>query len=488
MFDKYLFLGYHDIININKLIKDNNKLGEVFLVKNKSERLGTEPIIPLLFKLSIPSIIAMFIQAMYNVVDSIYVGRLSKEALAALSLAFPIQIVLISIAVGTGIGTSSYISRQLGRGNHEQASSAAKHVLVITLFYGLIVGLAGISFSDKLINLFTNNQLLIQLSTEYISIIMVGSTALFLPIIGNNILRGEGNTFLPMIIMLIGAVINIILDPFLIFGIGPFPELGIRGAAIATVFSRVISGIVLLFILFSGKNELTIDFKRFTPDFSILKEIYRVGLPAILMQSLASVMIAVLNRILDSYSATAVAAAGIYFKLQSFVFMPVFGLNQGFIPIMGYNYGHNNPERMKQTIKSAFIIAITFTTSGFILFQVFPEQLAGLFTNDPQLIKMGSIALKRISLAFPVIGPAIIISTTFQAIGKGLPSLTLSAARQLLILIPAFILLSNYFGVNAVWYAFPIAETISLILGGIWLYYVLEKVFARFKKVKEGKN
>ncbi len=454
--------------------------------RNKSERLGTEPIIPLLIKLSIPSIIAMFIQAMYNVVDSIYVGRLSKEALAGLSLAFPIQIVLISIAVGTGVGTSSYISRQLGRGNRKQAASAAKHVLVITLIYGLLFGISGLFISNSLIGIFSNNKLLIKLGTEYISIILLGSIALFLPIIGNNILRGEGNTFLPMITMLIGAIINIVLDPFLIYGLGPFPKLGIAGAAIATVFSRIVSGIFLLFILFSGKNELQINFKKFKLDFSIIKEIYRVGLPAIIMQSLASVMIAVLNWVLDSYSATAVAAAGIYFKLQSFVFMPIFGLNQGYMPIMGYNYGHNNPERMKKTIKSTFIVAISFTIFGFILFQIFPKQLAGLFTTDPELLRIGSMALKRISLAFPIIGPAIIISTTFQAIGKGMPSLILSVARQLIILIPSFILLSKYFGLNAVWYAFPIAETISFILGAIWLKYVLKNVFISFKNAKSS--
>ncbi|MFW6287389.1 MAG: MATE family efflux transporter [bacterium] len=449
-----------------------------------SERLGTEPIIPLLIKLSIPSIIAMFIQAMYNIVDSIYVGRFQVEGLAALNLAFPIQIILIAIAVGTGVGTSSYISRQLGRGNRELAVSAAKHVLIITIIYGVIFGLSGFLLTESLIGLFSNDQLLVELGTEYLSIILFGSIALFLPIIGNNILRGEGNTFLPMIVMLIGALINIALDPFLIYGIGPFPQMGVAGAAIATVISRIISGIFLLFILFSGKNELKIDFSTFKYDYSIVREIYRVGLPAILMQSLASVMIGVLNWILDSYSATAVAAAGIYFKLQSFVFMPVFGLNQGYMPIMGYNYGHNNPKRMKKTIKSTFAVAMTFTIIGFILFQIFPEQFAALFTTDPKLIRIGSIALKRISLAFPIIGPAIIISTTFQAIGKGMPSLILSAARQLLVLIPAFILLSRYFGLNAVWYAFPIAESISFIFGAVWLYYVLQEVFAKFREAE----
>ncbi|MFW6022966.1 MAG: MATE family efflux transporter [Halanaerobiaceae bacterium] len=456
--------------------------------EKNSKRLGTEAIVPLLIKLSIPSILAMIIQATYNVVDSIFVGNYSTEAFAALSLAFPIQIVLIAIAVGTGVGTSSFISRQLGRNDKSKAVSAAKHALVLTVIYGLIVGLASLFISEELIALSTDRQILVDLGSEYIRIILMGSIALFLPIIGNDILRGEGNTFLPMVIMLIGAILNIILDPFLIYGYGPFPELGIAGAAIATVFSRVISGVFLLFILFSGKNELQIDFKKFTPDLGILKEIYRVGFPAIIMQSLASVMIIVLNKILGSYSTLAVAAGGIYFRLQSFVFMPVFGLNQGYMPIMGYNFGNNNPERMKKTIKSTFVIAAGFTIIGFLIFQIFPEPLVKLFSenNEPELIRIGTIALRRISLAFPIIGLAIIISTTFQAIGKGLPSLLLSVTRQFIILIPAFYLLSKYYGLNAVWYAFPISEVITLILGGIWLYNELNRIFNKFRKANNS--
>lgn len=448
-----------------------------------SKRLGTEPIVPLLIKLSIPSIIAMAIQAMYNVVDSIYIGHLSKEALSALSLAFPIQIVLIAIAVGTGVGTSSFISRQLGRDNRKKAANAAEHVLVITLFYGLLVGITGYFISDRLIGLFTEDTNLITMGTEYISIILMGSLALFVPMIGNNILRGEGNTFLPMVTMLIGSVINIILDPFFIFGIGPFPRLGIAGAAYATVLARILSGIFLLFILFSGKNELKINFRNFKLDFSIIKNIYIVGFPAMVMQFLASFMIGGLNRILASYSATAIAAAGIYFKLQSFVFMPIFGLNQGYMPIMGYNYGHNNPDRMKKTIKSTFTVAFTFTVIGFIIFQLFPEQLVKLFNNDPELVEIGSVALQRISLAFPIIGPAIIVSTTFQAMGRGWPSLILSVSRQVLVLIPAFYLLGKYFGLNAVWYAFPLSEIFGLTMGSIWLYTVLKKKFDQMAKI-----
>lgn len=445
----------------------------------QSNRLGTEPIVPLLFKLSVPSILSMFIQALYNVIDSIFVAKISEDALAALSLAFPIQLVLIAIAVGTGIGTSSLISRLLGEGNEKRASSVAEHVLFIAIFYGIFTGLAGFFVSDHLIKLFTDNALLIDYGARYIRIILIGSTALFIPMIANNILRGEGNTFIPMITMLIGSILNIILDPLLIFGYGFFPELGIEGAALATVLSRIISGSFILIILLKGNHQVKLNLRKFQFDGSIVQGIYAVGFPAMTMQILGSIMIAGFNAILAGYSATAIAALGIYFRLQSFVFMPVFGLNQGFIPIMGYNFGHNNPHRMKQTMKYGFIIAFVFTFLGFLLFQIFPEQLVKMFSDSPELLSTGIDALKTISLAFPIIGPAIIGSTTFQAIGKGLPSLMLSFSRQIILLLPLGFILAKIDGLQLIWYAFPISEIIAAIFMVIWLRKTLKIVFTQ---------
>jgi putative MATE family efflux protein len=438
--------------------------------------MGTEPIVPLLFRLSIPSIIAMAVQAFYNVVDSIYVGRLGTDPLSALSLSFPLQMIIIAIAVGTGIGTSSLISRRLGEGEKEKAANAAEHVILASILYSIIIGLIGFFFSDKLFVIFTDDPNLITLGTEYISIILIGSIALFFPMISNNILRGEGNTFIPMVTMLIGAIINIILDPFLIYGLWIFPELGIQGAAIATVLARFLSGIYLVFMLFSDKNELKLNLKNFSFDFNIIKEVYKVGFPAMVMQLMASLMLSGMNKILASFSTTAIAAAGIYFRVQSFVFMPVFGLNQGFMPIVGYNYGHNNPKRMLKTIKLAGVIAFVFTTAGFILFQTIPKQIVSLFSTDPQLIEMGTMALKKISIAFPIIGPAIIISTTFQALGKGLPSLIFSFLRQIIILLPLMYFLGNLYGLETLWYSFPIAEFINIVPAAIWLKITLDKV------------
>lgn len=436
-------------------------------------RLGVEPILPLLIKLSIPSIISMGIQALYNVVDSVYVGQFSKVGLSALSLAFPLQIVLISIAVGTGVGASSLISRRLGQGQTRKASSAAEHALLLAGFYGLIIALIGAFFSRHLIGLFTSDPVLIDLASEYIRIIAIGSVFLYVPMLGNNILRGEGNTFVPMISMLIGSIINIILDPFLIFGIGFFPELGVAGAAYATVFGRFVSGIYIVYKLLTNKGDLQLDFKTFKFDFSIIKGIFKVGLPAILMQSLASVMVGALNIIVGSQSDDVLAVVGIYFRLQNFVFMPVFGLNQGFMPIVGYNYGNKNIGRMKQAIKYGLIVGGTITTLGFILFQLIPTAFITMFNKDPNLVSIGVQALRIISFSFPMAGLLIVASTAFQAIGRGFISMALSFTRQIIFLIPLAYIFNQISGFRTAWYAFPIAESLAFVI----FIFLFKKIF-----------
>ncbi|MGM0508094.1 MAG: MATE family efflux transporter [Fusobacteriota bacterium] len=450
-------------------------------LKNSSDKLGEEPIIPLLLRLSIPAIIGMAIQALYNVVDSIYIGHLSTEALSALTLAFPIQMILIAISVGTGTGANSLISRVLGKNNRCRANNIAEHVVIIAVIYGILVGIVGFFFANDLISIFSNDPQLIDMGTRYIRIIMVGSIALFIPIIFNNILRGEGNTFIPMVGMLIGAIINMILDPFLIFGIGIFPKLGVEGAAYATVIARLISGIFITKIILNGKNEVTLRLKEFDFDFDIFKELYQVGFPAMLMMFLSSIMIAGMNVIVSEYGTTAIAVVGIYFRLQSFVFMPVFGLTQGFIPIVGYNYGHNNPDRMKKTIIFGMLIGFAFTLAGFALFQIFPNLLIRMFNGDQRLLDIGTIALKRISLAFPVIGLSIVGATTFQALGKGMPSLTLSLLRQIVFLLPSMYFLGKFKGLDFIWFAFPIAEGLSFIILVFWLFITLKKSICEMK-------
>ncbi|MGM0410759.1 MAG: MATE family efflux transporter [Bacillota bacterium] len=447
----------------------------------KSDRLGKEKITSLLFKLSLPSIIGMLTQALYNIIDSIFVGRLSTEALSALSLSFPIQMILISLGVGTGVGASSLISRLLGEGNKKRASNAAEHVFFIAIFYGIIVGIFGFFASDKIIQLFTNDLELINLAEQYIRVIMIGSIAIFLPSIFNYILRGEGNTFMPMLTMVIGGVINIILDPFLIFGLGPFPRLGIQGAAIATITARLIGGIFITFILFSDKNELKLKIKEFVFDWEIVKEIYQVGLPAVVNRLIFSVAVMFINKLLGTFNATAVAVMGVIFRLQSFFLMAVFGLNQGYLPLVGYNFGYNKPDRLKRTVLLGWGTALTFGTIGFIVFQFFPEFMLSLFNDDPKLLNIGIPALKRVSLSYFFMVLNIIGVATFQAIGQGLPSLIITILRQAIFLVPGMYLIGNFVGLNASWFAFPIAESLAFIIMSTWLYRNLKLSMAEMK-------
>lgn len=447
-------------------------------------RLESDNILSLLVRLSIPGIVSMFIQALYNVVDSIWIGRLSKEALAALSLAFPVQIILIAIAVGTGIGVTSLISRLIGQGELRKASNTAEHGLVIALIYGGLGFMTGLFFSEEILSLFTNDSLLIQLGSQYIRIILMGSTALSIPVIANTILRGEGNTFIPMVTMLIGSVLNMILDPFFIFGLWIFPRWEIEGAALATVLSRAISGTFIVYILFKGDNLLKLNFKDFKLDFSLVKGIYAVGFPSMVMQLIASFMIATVNIILAGYSAVAIAAMGIYFRLQSFVLMPVFGLNQGYMPIIGYNYGHKRPDRIKKTVLYGFIIAFVFTMIGFFIFQVVPQQLVRLFNDNEELITIGTSALKTISYLYPVVGFSIIASVTFQAFGMGFRSLFVSVLRQIVLLLPLAYVFGKMGGLSLLWYAFPVAEIIAFVVIMFWFTSTLKKIEMKIHNVE----
>ena len=451
-------------------------------LESKSARMGEEPILKLLFKLSAPAIAGMIIQALYNIVDSIYVGRLSTDALSALSISFPVQMFLIAVGVGTGVGTSSLISRLLGKGDKCRANNVAEHVFFIAIIYGILGGLLGIFFSENIIRLFTDDPVLIDLGYQYINIILTGSIAIFIPATFNYILRGEGNTFVPMLTMIIGAVLNMIIDPFLIFGLGPFPQLGVAGAAYATVFSRIIGGVFIIFVLFSDKNELTLKLEDFEFDFQIIKEIYNIGIPAMANRLLFSVSIVFINLILGAFNATAIAVMGLIFRMQSFFLMMVFGLTQGYLPIVGYNFGHNNPERMKKTILVGNAAALSFGVIGFIVFQLFPGAIIKLFNSDPKLLNIGVGALRRVSLSYFFMVLNIIGVATFQAVGKGMPSFAITFLRQAILLVPGMYLLGEFFGLDAVWFSFPIAESFSFVIMIFWLIVSIKKSMSRMRK------
>ncbi|MEA4986459.1 MAG: MATE family efflux transporter [Anaerovorax sp.] len=441
-------------------IKGNNSMQEMKQIKEN--KMGTMPVGKLMFSMSLPAMFSMMIQALYNIIDSIFVAMIGEKALAAVSLVFPIQMLIIAVGVGTGVGLNSLISRRLGEKRFEEANSAASHGIVISIFSWSIFAIFGLFFSDAFVSSFTNSSLVVDYGISYCTIVTVFSLFIFIQISVEKIMQATGNMLFPMICMLTGAITNIILDPILIFGLFGMPRLEIAGAAIATVFAQFVSMSLGLIFLFTRKYDVHVKIKGFHLEYKTVKNIYAVGLPAMIMQAIGSVMLVGMNAILITFSEAAVAVLGIYFKLQSFIFMPVFGLNQGTMPILGYNYGAKNRERLIKAFKLALLTAISIMTMGTIIFQLFPTQLILLFNATEEMLGIGVRALRIISLCFIPAAIGIITSTLFQAIGHGFLSLWVSLLRQLILILPLTWLLSHYLGLDYVWFSFPLAEIFSL--------------------------
>ncbi len=448
--------------------------------QHSSARMGVMPIPRLILKISFPVMLSMTIQALYNIVDSIYVSRMAEkeQALSALQLAFPIQMLMIAIAVGTGVGINSLISRRLGEKRRDDAYSAAANGVFLAFVGWAAFALFGLFFSNIFMWAFTQDAVTLQMGTDYLRICTVYSLGIFVSIAIDRIMQSTGNTFYNMIVQISGAVLNIILDPIFIFGWGFVPAMGVKGAAIATVIGQIVS-MVLGFIFNQVKNkELRLHVWGFRPEGKTILEIYKVGLPSIIMQTVGSLMIMALNLILASLSAVAVAVMGLYFRLQSFVFMPVFGLTGGLVAIVGYNFGARNSKRVYEAVRVALIYAGGIMAVGTALFMLFPGFMLSLFDATPEMLSVGIPALRIISLAFLMAAGGIILSTVFQAIGNGMLSLIVSLVRQLVVLLPAAYLLSRLGGLAAVWWSVPLAEAVSLILC-IILYYWADKRYIR---------
>ena len=443
----------------------------------RENKMGTKPMLPLVLTMSLPAMFSMMIQALYNVVDSIFVAQYHPDALQAVSLAYPLQLILISFGVGTAVGVNSLIARRLGAKNYKEANAAATTGLFLAVVNWVFFLLLGLFAARPFISLFTKDQTVIGYGATYLNIVLCVSFGMLVSTMGEKILQSTGNMIFPMLTQLLGAVINIILDPLLIFGVGFFPRMGVAGAAIATVIAQHCSMLFILLVLFLRKHEVKISFKGFRLQAMVLKNIYAVGFPAIIMQSIGSVMVSGINLIISvaditaAYAAAYINAFGIYFKLQSFVFMPVFGLNQGVSPIIGYNYGARNKKRMYSAFNLGVVIAAGIMALGTLLFHVAPEWLLSLFESDAaadmaanaRLAEVGVPMLRIISLSFMFAACGIMFGTLFQAIGKGMYSMVMSVCRQLVVLLPVAFILSK---VNMVvmWYAFPIAEVVCLLI------------------------
>lgn len=435
----------------------------------RQNKMGIAPIPKLIVSMSLPAMFSMLVQALYNIIDSMFVAQLGESALTSVSLAFPVQTLMIAVAVGTGIGINSLVSRRLGERRREEASRAATHGLLLAIFSSLVFALLGLTLTQTFFQAFTDNQTVLQMGCDYTYVVTIFSFGMMIEIGLEKTLQATGNMIYPMLFQLSGAVINTILDPIFIFGKFGVPALGVRGAAVATVIGQIASMVFAVVVIIVKKHEVHISLRNFKFKWRTVKEIYAVGFPSIIMQSIMAFLVTMLNTILISFSEAAVSVLGVYYKLQSFVFMPVFGLTHGVLPIIGYNYGAGNKKRLLSALRLGTLIAACIMTVGTILFLAIPDKLLMIFNASPQMLEIGVPALRIISICFIPAAVDILFSTFFQGVGMGFKSLIVSVMRQLVVILPAAFLLSKI-GLGYTWYAFPIAEVASLVLGGIFFY------------------
>lgn len=439
-------------------------------------KMGVMPVPKLLITMSLPMIISMLVQALYNVVDSVFVAQINEEALTAVSLAFPVQNLMIAISAGTGVGINALLSRHLGEKKLNEANAVARNGIFLGMASYVVMALIGLFGSHLFFTVQTADPVIVRYGTQYMLIITVVSVGIFMQITFERLMQSTGKTIYNMITQGTGAIINIVLDPILIFGMFGLPRMEVAGAALATVIGQLVAVCMSLYFNCKKNTELDINMKGFRPNKMIIANIYKVGVPSIIMQSIGSIMVFGMNKILLIFSSTAAAVFGVYFKLQSFIFMPVFGLTNGMIPIVAYNYGARNKKRIMGTINLSVIIAVGIMLVGLAIFQFIPTQLLTLFDASEHMLEIGVPALRIISLSFVFAGYSIIVSSVFQALGNGVYSLIISVARQLFVILPVAYVFAELFGLASIWWSIPIAEIVSLILSTL--------LFKRIKRLK----
>lgn len=438
--------------------------------------MGTQPVGKLMMSMSLPIMISMLVQALYNIVDSVFVAKISEDALTAVSLAFPIQTLMIAVGAGTGVGINALLSKSLGEKNFERANRAANNGVFLAFVSFLLFVVIGACFTGVFYNVQTENADIRQYGKDYLYIVSIASLGLFMQMTFEKLLQSTGKTLYSMYTQGLGAVVNLILDPCLIFGWGPFPKMGVSGAALATVIGQCLAALLGLVLNIRVNKEIKLSLKKYPPNTKTMKHIYAVGLPSIIMQSIGSLMTYSLNKILIGYSETAVAVLGVYFKLQSFIFMPVFGLNNGYIPIVAYNYGARKKKRIIQAFKYGSLFAVSIMAVGMVMFLVIPDKLLGFFDASEDMLSIGVPALRIISTHFVIASFSIMMISTLQALSRGVDSMIVSFSRQIIVLLPAAYLLSKFVGLNAIWWAFPIAEVVSMSLCALFLSKAYKKM------------
>ena len=431
--------------------------------------MGVMPVGRLLWSMSLPMMASMLVTAMYNVVDSMFVSRISENALTALSMAFPVQNLMIGVSVGLGVGLNAILSRALGAKDEKSVKTAAGNGIFLSVVFAAVFMVLGATCMRMYFEAQTDIAEIVESGVTYTTIVVVGCFGMFMQILFERFLQSTGRTMLTMTSQITGAIINIILDPILIFGLLGFPKMGVAGAALATILGQWIGACVGLYLCIKKNPEISMSMKGFRPHGAMIGRILAVGVPSMIMQSIGSVMTFLMNQILIAFSATAVAVFGVYFKLQSFIFMPIFGMNNGTVPIVAYNYGARKPDRMMQAIRYSITAAVSIMIVGLAIFHLATEQLLGIFGASEEMLRIGVPALRIISLSFPVAGFCIGVGTVFQALGYSIYSMINSMVRQLVVLIPCAFVIGKVTGdVTMVWYAFVIAEAFSLVLSALF--------------------
>lgn len=432
----------------------------------EKNKMGTMPIPKLVISMSLPAIFAMLIQALYNVVDSMFVSNISatnNDGLAAISLAFPLQLIVIAVFVGLGVGINSLVSRRLGEKDYDGAVLVAENGVMVAAFVYIFVAIGGYFLARPFYQLFTENTAVVDYATVYTQIVMVFAFGRILSYCGSSVMQGTGEMVKPMIGMLIGALLNMILDPIFIFGYLGMPAMGVEGAAYATIIAQIVAMLYVWYELIFGKNIIKLNIKKFRIDFNAIKEILKIGIPVSLMQGLGSIMLTGVKFILSQFGDVAISVMGAYFKIQSMVFMPVFGLSTGTLPIIGFNYGARNKERLGKAVRFSASLATGFMILCFLVFQIFSNNLIGLFNPGPEMLAIGLPAFRTISLMFPLVGITVVLSTTFNAFGKAHYSLIISMIRQLVVLLPVMYFLSQIGNIDVIWFAFLAAEVVGFV-------------------------
>lgn len=448
----------------------------------EENKMGVMEIKKLIMTMSLPIMISMLVQALYNIVDSMFVARVSDNALAAVSLCYPIQMIIVAVACGTAVGLNALLSRYLGQKKPKEANQVALHGILLAIVNWLIFAIIGIFFSEAFLRLFSTDQEIVAMGISYMKICTIFSFGVFMQITYERIMQSTGNTVYNMIIQGVGALVNIMLDPIFIFGMLGLPAMGVTGAAIATVIGQIVAMLLGIIITQTKIKEVQIHLREFHLELRMIKDMYRIAIPAILMQSIMSFMTVFMNMILVTFSELAVSAFSIYFKLQQFVFMAVNGMNNALIPIISYNFGAKKKQRILDSIHFSLIVACVIMIAGTTIFQCFPQQLMYLFDANEEMMNIGVPALRIISLSFIFAGISLVLSAVFQSVDHANKSLMITLLRQMVLLLPIVYLLANQFGLNALWWAFPITEAAVSILAYIYLKIVKAKTIMKISQ------